>query len=45
MDRLAQQLGEPMHTRLAETYSWFTEGFETEDLKQAKTQLDRFSVS
>jgi len=45
MDRLAQQLGEPMHTRLAETYSWFTEGFGTEDLKQAKTQLDRFSLS
>ena len=27
-------------TMLAETYSWFTEGFDTADLKDAKALLD-----
>jgi len=28
------------HRMLAEVYSWFTEGFETPDLKDAKALLD-----
>jgi hypothetical protein len=28
---------------LAEIYSWFTEGFDTADLKDAKTLLDELS--
>ena len=28
---------------LAPVYSWFTEGFETADLKQAKTLLDELA--
>jgi predicted ATPase len=28
---------------LAETYAWFTEGFDTVDLKQAKALLDALS--
>jgi predicted ATPase len=30
-------------TRLAEIYNWFTEGFDTADLKQAKALLDELS--
>jgi class 3 adenylate cyclase/tetratricopeptide (TPR) repeat protein len=30
-------------TMLAEIYNWFTEGFETADLKEAKTLLDQLS--
>ena len=40
MDRLNTQQGESDHTRLAESYSSFTEGYETADLKQAKMMLD-----
>ena len=29
---------------LAEIYDWFTEGFDTADLKDAKALLDEFSV-
>src|SRR5215467_5418920 len=29
---------------LAPVYGWFTEGFDTPDLKEAKTLLDAFSV-
>jgi hypothetical protein len=28
---------------LAETYNWFTEGFDTPDLKDAKALLDELS--
>ena len=30
-------------TMLADVYSWFTEGFDTADLKDAKTLLDELS--
>jgi hypothetical protein len=30
-------------TMLAEIYSWFTEGFDTADLKEAKALLDEFN--
>jgi hypothetical protein len=29
---------------LSEIYSWFTEGFDTADLKDAKALLDEFSA-
>jgi predicted ATPase len=32
------------HTMLAEIYGWFTEGFNTADLKDAKALLDEFGV-
>jgi predicted ATPase len=32
------------HTMLAEIYNWFTEGFDTLDLKDAKALLDELSV-
>jgi predicted ATPase len=32
------------HTMLAEIYGWFTEGFDTADLKDAKALLDELSV-
>jgi hypothetical protein len=31
-------------TMLAEIYDWFTEGFDTADLKDAKALLDELSV-
>ncbi|MGH7926137.1 MAG: hypothetical protein ACREQH_16260, partial [Candidatus Binatus sp.] len=31
-------------TMLADIYSWFTEGFDTADLKDAETLLDELSV-
>jgi hypothetical protein len=31
------------HRRLAEIYGWFTEGFDTADLKEAKALLDELS--
>ena len=40
MDRLDTQQGKSDHTRLAESYSSFSEGYETADLKQAKMMLD-----
>jgi predicted ATPase len=43
MDRLAQRQGQPMHAQLAESYSSFSEGFETADLKQARTRVDTAS--
>jgi hypothetical protein len=30
-------------TMLAEIYNWFIEGFDTADLKDAKTLLDQFA--
>jgi predicted ATPase len=32
------------HDLLAPIYGWFTEGFETADLKDAKALLERLSV-
>jgi predicted ATPase len=32
-------------TMLAEIYDWFTEGFDTADLKEAKALLDELSVN
>jgi hypothetical protein len=29
---------------LAETYGWFTEGFDTADLREAKALLDQFQA-
>jgi len=31
------------HSMLAEVYNWFTEGFDTADLKEAKALLDELS--
>ena len=31
------------HTMLAEIYNWFTEGFDTVDLKEAKALLEELS--
>jgi predicted ATPase len=31
-------------TMLAEIYNWFTEGFDTADLKDAKTLLDEIAT-
>jgi predicted ATPase len=32
------------HTMLAEIYNWFTEGFDTPDLKDAKARLDELAT-
>jgi predicted ATPase len=32
------------HAMLAEIYSWFTEGFDTADLKEAKALLDELAT-
>jgi DNA-binding winged helix-turn-helix (wHTH) protein/predicted ATPase len=44
MHRLDLMVGSPDHTRLAEIFSSFTEGFETVDLKQARARLNTASV-
>jgi predicted ATPase len=31
------------HQMLAEIYNWFTEGFETKDLQEAKTLLEELT--
>ncbi len=43
--RLWQQQGKrrEAHQRLAEVYNWFTEGFATADLQEAKTLLDELA--
>jgi predicted ATPase len=40
--RLWQQQGKyhKAHNRLAEIYNWFTEGFDTKDLQEAKALLN-----
>lgn len=40
--RLWRQQGKQKeaHERLAEIYSWFTEGFDTKDLQEAQTLLE-----
>jgi len=45
MDRLAQRQGSPVHAQLAESYSSFSEGFDTADLKEAMTRLKGFCES
>jgi hypothetical protein len=35
---------EEARTRLAEIYGWFTEGFDTADLKDAKALLEELSA-
>jgi predicted ATPase len=46
LSRLWQQQGKHAAARhlLAEIYSWFTEGFDTPDLRQARTLLDELRV-
>lgn len=43
LHRLDLMLGNPDHTQLAKTYSYFTEGFETAGLRQARARLDTAS--
>jgi hypothetical protein len=45
LTRLLQQQGkkEEAHSVLTEIYGWFTEGFDTADLKDAKALLDELS--
>ncbi|HKM73113.1 MAG TPA: hypothetical protein VJX94_24135, partial [Stellaceae bacterium] len=45
--RLRRQQGRPQETAtlLAPIYAWFTEGFDTADLKEAKTLLDEIASS
>lgn len=45
MSRLWQRQGKKAEAKnlLAEVYGWFTEGFDTADLKQAKLLLDELS--
>jgi predicted ATPase len=42
LSRLWQQQGKQKeaHELLSEIYGWFTEGFETKDLQEAKALLD-----
>ena len=44
--RLWQKQGkvQQAHTMLSEIYNWFTEGFETADLQEAKTLLDELTT-
>jgi hypothetical protein len=37
---LAQSKRDEAHTMLADIYNWFTEGFDTADLKDAKALLE-----
>jgi predicted ATPase len=43
--RLWQQQGKKAeaHQLLAEIYNWFTEGFDTKDLQEAKVLLERLT--
>jgi predicted ATPase len=43
LSRLLRQRGchDEARTLLAEIYGWFTEGFDTQDLKDAKSLLDQ----
>jgi len=47
MARLWRDQGKPQQARelLAPVYGWFTEGFDTRDLKEAKALLDALSSS
>ena len=46
MARLWPDQGKPQQARelLAPVYSWFTEGFDTRDLKEAKALLEALAV-
>src|SRR5262249_60706692 len=46
LSRLWQQQGKCAAARqlLTEVYGWFTEGFDTADLQEAKPLLDRFAL-
>ena len=46
MARLWRDQGKPDEARefLAPAYGWFTEGFDTRDLKEAKTLLDELAA-
>jgi predicted ATPase len=45
LSRLWQQQGrkDEARQRLAEIYNWFTEGFDTKDLQEAKALLDHLT--
>jgi len=45
LSRLWQQQGkkDEAHALLADIYGWFTEGFDTKDLQEAKALLDELS--
>jgi predicted ATPase len=45
LNRLWQQQGKrgEAHELLAPIYGWFTEGFDTADLQEAKTPLDELA--
>ena len=47
MARLWRDQGKPQQARelLAPVYGWFTEGFDTLDLKEAKALLEELAVS
>jgi predicted ATPase len=47
LSRLWQQQGKmaEAHQLLSEIYTWFTEGFDTKDLQEAKALLDELAVS
>jgi tetratricopeptide (TPR) repeat protein len=45
MHRLDAMLGDPNHTQVAKIYSFFTEGYETADLKEARARLSGASAS
>ena len=40
---MQQGRGNEARTMLAEVYNWFTEGFDTPDLKDAKALLDQLN--
>jgi predicted ATPase len=46
LGRLLAKLGKrgEAHTMLSDIYNWFTEGFDTADLKDAKALLDELSI-
>jgi predicted ATPase len=45
LSRLWQQQGKPQEARqlLAEVYDWFTEGFDTTNLQEARTLLSKLN--
>jgi predicted ATPase len=47
MARLWRDQGRPQQARelLAPVYAWFTEGFDTRDLKEAKALLEKLAAS
>ncbi len=43
LPRLSAPGADEARTMLADVYGWFTEGFDTADLKDAKTLLDELN--